>query len=270
MPKPSISDSIGAPRAMPYPRPLQRATMWTCGIAIATQHARPATTKRACIAAGDSVVTAGGPAAQEQRERQHGDAAEQADAGPRRAPAERVDSALHRRRQNQRDTSAISGPQATERPSAPTSTPCARANCHGVVERPPTAKPSIVRVEGSAAARSTPNSACTADSTTTTDHMPTHPTVPSAVAAASRRQARPESAIRPQPFRRRSDSARAASFTRERRRRHRARSSGRSSDNPVARRPMRPAGGLRRRLRGGRRQRVASNAAPCRTDQVPT
>jgi hypothetical protein len=59
---------------------------------------------------------------------------------------------------------------------------------------PPKAKPSIVRVKGSvAAARGTPNSACTAGSATTTDHMPTPPTVDTSMVAPSRSHAWAES-----------------------------------------------------------------------------
>src|SRR5947209_5686363 len=58
------------------------------------------------------------------------------------------------------------------------------------ITTPPQAKPSMVSVKGSeASARATPNSACTVGSTTGTDHMPTLPTVVSATATASRRQA---------------------------------------------------------------------------------
>ena len=53
MPKPSISDSICAPRAAPWPRSPQYATMWTCGIDIATQQLTPAMTSTVCSAAGD-------------------------------------------------------------------------------------------------------------------------------------------------------------------------------------------------------------------------
>ncbi len=52
-PKPSISDSICAPRAAPWPRSLEYATMWTCGIDIATQQLRPAMTSTVCRAKGD-------------------------------------------------------------------------------------------------------------------------------------------------------------------------------------------------------------------------
>ena len=52
----------------------------------------------------------------------------------------------------------------------------------------------MARVKGSdASARATPNSACTAGSTTGTDHMPTLPMVPSTTAAASRHQAKGDS-----------------------------------------------------------------------------
>src|SRR5688572_12506629 len=52
-PKPSISDSISAPRAAPCPRSPEYATMWTCGIDIATQQLSPAMISTACSAAGD-------------------------------------------------------------------------------------------------------------------------------------------------------------------------------------------------------------------------
>src|SRR5262245_37661120 len=59
---------------------------------------------------------------------------------------------------------------------------------------PPHAKPNMVSVNGSAAsARATPNSACTAGSTTGTDHMPTLPMVPSTTATPSRHQAKEDS-----------------------------------------------------------------------------
>jgi hypothetical protein len=54
----------------------------------------------------------------------------------------------------------------------------------------PMPKPIMVSVKGSeASARATANSACTAGSATTTDHMPTEPMVPSTSAVASRTQA---------------------------------------------------------------------------------
>ena len=63
-------------------------------------------------------------------------------------------------------------------------------SCSRPITIPPNAKPSIVSVKGSeASARATPKSACTAGSTTTIDHMPTPPTVPSATDAASRSHA---------------------------------------------------------------------------------
>ena len=52
MPQASISDSISAPRAAPKPRSVQYATMCTCGIAIATQHATPATHSSSCACPG--------------------------------------------------------------------------------------------------------------------------------------------------------------------------------------------------------------------------
>ena len=59
---------------------------------------------------------------------------------------------------------------------------------------PPSAKPSIVSVNGSdASARATPNSACTAGSATTTDHMPTPPTVETSMVAPRRSHACAES-----------------------------------------------------------------------------
>ena len=62
------------------------------------------------------------------------------------------------------------------------------------IATPPNAKPIMARVNGSeASARATPNSACTAGSTTGTDHMPTLPTAPSTTAAASRHQAKGDS-----------------------------------------------------------------------------
>ena len=62
------------------------------------------------------------------------------------------------------------------------------------ISTPPHAKPSIASVNGSeASARATPNSACTAGSTTGTDHMPTVPMVPSTTATASRNQANGDS-----------------------------------------------------------------------------
>src|SRR5262249_27295670 len=55
-------------------------------------------------------------------------------------------------------------------------------------------KPDHRQVKGSeASARATPNSACTAGSTTGTDHMPTLPLVPSITAAPSRSQAQRDS-----------------------------------------------------------------------------
>ena len=48
-----MSESISAPRAAPYPRSPQYATMCTCGIDIATQHATPATMSSACAAPGE-------------------------------------------------------------------------------------------------------------------------------------------------------------------------------------------------------------------------
>ena len=54
----------------------------------------------------------------------------------------------------------------------------------------PTPKPSIVSVYGSEhRPRATPNSACTAGSATTTDHMPTPPIVDSSSATTSRNHA---------------------------------------------------------------------------------
>ena len=59
---------------------------------------------------------------------------------------------------------------------------------------PPSPKPTIVSVYGNdAAARSTPKSACTAGKATTTDHMPTPPSVAIASVATSRHQAAGES-----------------------------------------------------------------------------
>src|SRR5262245_55379543 len=59
---------------------------------------------------------------------------------------------------------------------------------------PPHAKPNMVSVNGSdASARATPNSACTAGSTTGTDHMPTLPMAPSTTATLSRHQAKEDS-----------------------------------------------------------------------------
>jgi hypothetical protein len=61
---------------------------------------------------------------------------------------------------------------------------------------PAAPNPSIVSVYGSdAAARATPNSACTAGSTTTTDHMPTPPIVAIASAMARRVQDWGESTV---------------------------------------------------------------------------
>ena len=55
---------------------------------------------------------------------------------------------------------------------------------------PPPPKPIMVMVKGSdASARATPNSAWTAGRATTTDHIPTLPTVPSASVVARRHQA---------------------------------------------------------------------------------
>ncbi len=48
MPQASMSESISAPRAAPKPRSTQRATICTCGIAIATQQAMPAKARMAC------------------------------------------------------------------------------------------------------------------------------------------------------------------------------------------------------------------------------
>src|SRR5262245_15581393 len=60
----------------------------------------------------------------------------------------------------------------------------------------PKAKPVNARVKGSdALARSMPNSAWTAGSATTADHMPTHPMVPSRSATARRNQAYGDSVI---------------------------------------------------------------------------
>ena len=53
MPKPSITASISAPRAAPYPRSPQYATMCTCGIDMATQQPSPAMPRRACAWPGD-------------------------------------------------------------------------------------------------------------------------------------------------------------------------------------------------------------------------
>ena len=107
--------------------------------------------------------------------------------------------------------SASSGTNVAEQPNNPISTPYARANCHRLtakpggdiaqrqrhraadhrqddadavrhrpISTPPNAKPIMVSVNGSdAALRSTSNSACTAGSATTTDHMPTPPMVES-------------------------------------------------------------------------------------------
>ncbi len=62
------------------------------------------------------------------------------------------------------------------------------------ITTPPQANPIIASVKGSeASARATPNSACTAGSTTGTDHMPTLPMVPSTTAATSRSQAKGDS-----------------------------------------------------------------------------
>ena len=59
---------------------------------------------------------------------------------------------------------------------------------------PPTPNPSIVMVKASeTSARLAANSPCTVGSTTTTDHMPTLPTVPISSARPSRRQAAAES-----------------------------------------------------------------------------
>ena len=59
---------------------------------------------------------------------------------------------------------------------------------------PPTAKPTIVSVNGNeACARGTANSACTAGSATTTDHMPTPPMVETSMVAARRSHACAES-----------------------------------------------------------------------------
>jgi len=52
-PNPSMSDSIRAPRAAPWPRSAEYATMCTCGIDIATQQLRPAITSTICRAPGD-------------------------------------------------------------------------------------------------------------------------------------------------------------------------------------------------------------------------
>ena len=58
---------------------------------------------------------------------------------------------------------------------------------------PPNAKPSIASVNGNeASARGTPNSACTAGSATTTDHIPTPPMAETRIDAPSRSQAWPE------------------------------------------------------------------------------
>src|ERR1700744_5153385 len=59
---------------------------------------------------------------------------------------------------------------------------------------PPTANPTIASVNGNvASARGTANSACTAGSDTTTDHMPTPPMVEISMVAARRNQACAES-----------------------------------------------------------------------------
>ena len=58
------------------------------------------------------------------------------------------------------------------------------------INTPPAAKPNIVRVNGSEAApRSTANCTWAAGSVTTTDHMPTPPSVLTSTAAAKRNQA---------------------------------------------------------------------------------
>ena len=58
------------------------------------------------------------------------------------------------------------------------------------ISTPPAPKPSMAKVKGSeASAREMEKSACTAGSATTTDHMPTDPTVPMASAVNSRTQA---------------------------------------------------------------------------------
>jgi hypothetical protein len=54
IPHASISDNISAPRAAPKPRSPHSATMCTCGIDIATQHASPATHSSACAALSES------------------------------------------------------------------------------------------------------------------------------------------------------------------------------------------------------------------------
>ena len=61
MPRPSISDSISAPRAAPKPRSPQYATIWTCGIDIATQHDTPATHSSACRCPGAGPSAASEP-----------------------------------------------------------------------------------------------------------------------------------------------------------------------------------------------------------------
>ena len=48
MPLASMSESISAPRAAPKPRSVQYATMCTCGMAMATQQATPATHNKNC------------------------------------------------------------------------------------------------------------------------------------------------------------------------------------------------------------------------------
>ncbi len=110
MPKPSISDSISAPRAAAKPRSLHRATMCTWGMDMATQQATPAVHSKPSSSAGRQAEVArharrGSPrrgrrkrrrvAAQHQRQRQHGRDAEDAYADVGLAPAGGVEEILH-------------------------------------------------------------------------------------------------------------------------------------------------------------------------------
>jgi hypothetical protein len=54
MPNPIISASISAPRAAGKPRSAQYATMCTCGMDIATQHATPDTHSSPCSWLGET------------------------------------------------------------------------------------------------------------------------------------------------------------------------------------------------------------------------
>ena len=130
-------------------------------------------------------------------------------------------TAMPRRRTNHSEVSATSGAKVAELPSAPSSTPWASAkplrlpdipaamkpaprpaepisttritpkrSASLPIAMPPSPKPTIISVYGSdASARTTPNSACTAGSTTATMYIAPLPIVISASVTARRVQA---------------------------------------------------------------------------------